>query len=475
MATLPQSVPWFGARFGRISRPFWGGIILVAVAVIWWLDYISGFEFSLIVAYLLPIFLATWMIGRAMGFAIAFLCVGAWMLSFADRHLFSHPLLFAWDGLLQLCMYLIFVLMLDRLKTALALADQRFVTVIEGLDSAVYVLHGVDGRLLYINSKGREAFGSGRPCTAQDIEQRLQVRWTDLAASSQEGGARTLEVQDSVTKAWYWLTVRQIRWVDGERVQLHIATDISARRHAEELARQQQEKDEITARLVTAGEMASLLAHELSQPLAAIASYNMGCVRRLSSGDWQAAELREAMEKSTAQAVRAGGIIQGVREFLHKREPDLAPCDINSVITEAALTVQNETAGHDVRARIDLDSGRPQVLADIIMLKQVLLNLIRNGVESMENVPPEGRELLVRSRVTGADTLQVDVADRGCGLPEELAGNPFRPFFTTKADGMGMGLQICRSIVEIHNGKIWAAANPGGGTVFYFTLGIARP
>jgi hypothetical protein len=77
--------------------------------------------------------------------------------------------------------------------------------------------------------------------------------------------------------------------------------------------------------------------------------------------------------------------------------------------------------------------------------------------------------------VTGADTLQVDVADRGCGLPEELAGNPFRPFFTTKADGMGMGLQICRSIVEIHNGKIWAAANPGGGTVFYFTLGIARP
>lgn len=474
MATIPQSVPWFGASLGRISPASWGGVILLLIAVVWWLDYVTGFEFSMMIAYLLPIFLATWTIGRAAGVATACVCVAAWTLSFASKHPFSHPFFFAWDGLLQLCIYLIFVFLLDRLKTALVHADQRFVTVIEGLESAVYVLRGADGNLLYINLKGREAFGSERPCTSQDIERRLQVNWADLAAAPEGAPARTLEVQDAVTKRWYWLTVRHIRWVDGERVQLHIATDITARKHAESLAREQQENDEATARLVVAGEMASLLAHELNQPLAAIASYNMGCVRRLITGDWQVAELREALEKSTAQAARAGSIIQGVREFLHKREPDLAPCDINGVIVEVVQTVQNETARHYVRARLDLEPGRPLVLADTIMLKQVLLNLIRNGVESMENVPPERRDLLVRSRLTGADTLQVDVADRGCGLPAELAGNPFKPFFTTKADGMGMGLQICRSIIEFHDGRISAAVNPGGGTVFQITLGVAR-
>jgi signal transduction histidine kinase len=102
------------------------------------------------------------------------------------------------------------------------------------------------------------------------------------------------------------------------------------------------------------------------------------------------------------------------------------------------------------------------------------MNLIRNGIESMAQVAAEQRELTVRSRVTGADALRVDIADRGCGLPPELAANPFRPFFTTKTDGMGMGLQICRSIIEFHHGKLWCEKNPGGGTVFSFTLGLTK-
>lgn len=475
MATLPQFIPWFGTPGERISRPFWGGIVFAATAMVWWLDYVTGFEVGIIVAYLLPVFLATWTIGRTAGVATACLCVAVWTLSFAGKQPSPDPLIFAWDGLVQFSVYLIFVLVLDRLKTALVHADQRFATVIEGLDSAVYVLRGLDGSLLYINPRGCEAFGSNGLCTAQDIERHLELRWADITAPCPHPAARSVEVQDSVTKKWYWLVVRQIRWVDSERVQLHIASDISARKHSEELVREQQEKDEITERLVTAGEMASLLAHELSQPLAAIANYNMGCVRRLNSGNWQVAELREAMEKSTAQAVRAGGIIQGVRQFLHKREPALAPRDINSVITEVAQTVHNETARHEVSTRLDLDPAQPQVRADAIMVKQVLLNLIRNGIEAMEQMPPGRRELLVRSRVTETGALQVDVADCGCGLPAELAANPFKPFFTTKADGMGMGLQICRSIIEFHGGKLWAAANPGGGTVFHFTLGAGKP
>jgi signal transduction histidine kinase len=473
MATLPQSVPWLGAPLERISRPVWWSIILLVVALVAWLDFLTGFEFSMGIAYLVPVSLATWAIGRVAGVATAILCLTTWTLSFATRHVYSHALYFAWDGMLQLCLYLIFVFVLDRLKAALAHADQRFVTAIEGLDSAVYVLRGGDGSVLYVNPKARETFGGEHPGASRDIERRLRVRWVGQDASSSEGAARNLEVQDADTKKWYWLSVRQIRWVDGETVQLHIATDISERKRAEELARERLEKDEITARLVTAGEMASLLAHELSQPLSAIANYNMGCVRRLASGDWRVADLREALEKSTAQAVRAGSIIRGVREFLHKREPDLVACDINGVIIDVVEAVQNEAARHHVRARLDLDPNPPQALADTIMLKQVLLNLIRNGLESMDEVPAERRELVVRSRATGADKLQIEVADHGPGLPAELADYPFKPFFTTKTDGMGMGLQICRSIIELHDGEIWAAPNPGGGTIFHFTLGVA--
>jgi C4-dicarboxylate-specific signal transduction histidine kinase len=468
-----QSFPWLDAQVGRFSRPQWAAIIVLLVGGVAWLDDVTGFEYSMRIAYLLPIFLATWMMGRAAGLLAAVLCVAAWALT--GDHLYLHPLQFAWNSLVQLCVFLVFATVLFRLRMALANADQRFVAVLEGLESAVYVVDEEGGDLLYMNPKGSEVFGREHPATAMDVERRFGVRPAELAASSNGAATQTLEVQDAVTKKWYWLTMRPIRWVNGRSVQLHIATDISERKRAEELARERQEKDEVTARLVTAGEMASLLAHELNQPLAAIANYNMGCVRRLASGEWHVAELREALEKSTAQAVRAGSIIQGVREFLHKREPDLVPCDINGMITDVAQTVQNETARHEVRTRLDLDPNRPQVLADTIMLKQVLLNLIRNGLESMDQVPAQQRELVLRSRLAGDDTLEVEVADRGAGLPAELAANPFRPFFTTKADGMGMGLQICRSIVELHDGKIWAAPNPGGGTVFHFTLGVARP
>jgi C4-dicarboxylate-specific signal transduction histidine kinase len=448
-------------------------VILLLIALVSGIDYVTGIEFSLGIAYLIPIFLATWILGRVAGIATACVCTMIWTLSFTAKQPFSHPFFFAWNALIELCVYSIFVLVVNRLNVALAQADQRFVTVIEGLDSAVFVLSAADYSLLYINPKGLEAFGEGRACTAQAIGERLRLRWADLAVP--RGGAATaLEVQDSITKNWYWHAVREIRWVDGRRVHLHIATNISARKQAEDAARQQQEKNEVTARLVTAGEMASLLAHELSQPLAAIVNYNMGCVRRLTSGDWKVDELRDAMEKSAAQATRAGSIIKGVREFLHKRAPDLSACDLNSLISDVAQTVQSETARRNVTLRLDLDPKQPQVLADPIMLKQVLLNLIRNGIDAMEQGSPQQRELLVRSCVTAAGAVQVDVADRGCGLPPELAANPFRPFFTTKPDGMGMGLQICRSIIEFHNGKLWAAANPGGGTVFSFTLGAAE-
>jgi signal transduction histidine kinase len=472
MLAIPTSHFWPGLYRDRGSRSLWLATILGLVAAIAGVDYLTGYETSLFVAYLVPIFLATWALGRMTGASVACLAVGLWLVAFASHPL--SPLLLAWEALLQLTVYIVFVIVLDRLKVAIAHADERFAAVLEGLDALVYVIRPGDGRLLYANQKCRDAFG-GAPRNAREIERRFRVRFAEFPPNSPHEPAVPVEVQDFATKKWHWLATQAIRWVDGGVVQLHIATDISARKQAEETARQHREKIEMSQRLITAGEMASLLAHELNQPLAAIANYNMGCVNRLRSGNWQARELLEAMEKSVVQARRAGSIIQRVREFLRKREPDLAPCDLAAMITEVSSMVNAEARRYGVHVRLGLDRGLPPAQADAIMIRQVILNLIKNGIESMQGTPAERRELQVHLSADSREALRVDVADRGCGLPAELAADSVRPFFTTKAYGMGMGLQICRSIIELHGGRLWATPNPDGGTVFHFTLAAARP
>jgi hypothetical protein len=472
MLAIPTSHFWPGLYRDRGSRLLWLATILGLVAAIAGVDYLTGYEISLFVAYLVPIFLATWALGRMTGASVACLAVGLWVVAFASHPL--SPFLLAWEALLQLAVYIVFVIVLDRLKVAIAHADERFAAVLEGLDALVYVIRPGDGRLLYANQKCRDAFG-GAPRNASEIERRFRVRFAEFPPNSPHEPAVPVEVQDFATKKWHWLATQAIRWVDGGVVQLHIATDISTRKQAEETARQHREKIEMSQRLITAGEMASLLAHELNQPLAAIANYNMGCVNRLRSGNWQARDLLEAMEKSVVQARRAGSIIQRVREFLRKREPDLAPSDLTEMIAEVAGLIRAEAARHAINLRFDLDSRLPKALADGIMIRQVLINLIRNAIEAMQAVPVTQRDLLVHSFAESPDTLHVEIADRGPGLPPALAESPFPPLFTTKADGMGMGLQICRSIVEFHGGRLWATENPGGGAVFHFTLAVAKP
>jgi C4-dicarboxylate-specific signal transduction histidine kinase len=259
-----------------------------------------------------------------------------------------------------------------------------------------------------------------------------------------------------------------MRWIDGRPASLHFATDVTDRRRAEDLARQQQERLEMISRLTTLGEMASTLAHEINQPLAAIANYCMGCVRRLRSGDWKREELLDALEKTSAQAERAGGIILRAREFLRKPAPAPALCDLDSVVSAVARMMEQEAVRRGARVRVE--PCRLRVYADQTMIEQVLLNLARNGLEAMEFTPEPLRVLEIRSTVHDAGLVRIEVADRGSGLSAQHMDNLFTPFFTTKPDGLGMGLHICRSIVERHGGKLWAAPRPGGGSVFQFTL-----
>ncbi|PWC84390.1 histidine kinase [Azospirillum sp. TSH100] len=258
--------------------------------------------------------------------------------------------------------------------------------------------------------------------------------------------------------------------------------DITERKHAEELARQQQERLQQTSRLITMGEMASTLAHELNQPLSAIASYCTGCLNRLRSDrcDTQevVAEVSGALEKLAAQAKRAGLVVRRIHDFVRKRDPKVAPCSLAEVLEDCVGLAGSDAARLGVRVELDAPADLPLVTGDRILLQQVVLNLMRNGIEAMARTPRADRRLTVTVRQTGGDggeeagrLLLTEIRDHGCGIAPEVADRLFSPFFTTKREGMGMGLNICRSIVEHHRGRLWFET-AAAGTRFLFTLPV---
>ncbi len=253
--------------------------------------------------------------------------------------------------------------------------------------------------------------------------------------------------------------------------------DVTARKRAEELALQQQEKLQATSRLVTMGEMASSLAHELNQPLAAITSYTAGCLNKLESGVFANSELKEALGKLGVQAQRAGRIIRRVHDFVRKSEPKLAPCNLVEIIDDSLGLIESSAKLVNVRVVREIELFPGELMGDRVMLEQVLLNLLRNAVEAMSGgaTTQERRVLTVRLAQPDELHIQIRVVDRGPGIPREIRENLFTPFFTTKSSGMGMGLNICRSIIEFHRGRLWFEDNPEGGTVFIISLPVVKP
>lgn len=248
--------------------------------------------------------------------------------------------------------------------------------------------------------------------------------------------------------------------------------DITERKQAEERAKAQEASLQRTARLVTMGEMASTLAHELNQPLAAISSYAAGSLNMIRSGRAKPEELDSALEKLGAQARRAGQIIRRVHDFVRKSEPRIVACDAEPILRESVEFAQAEARKHKISLRLDLPPSLPPVAADPILIQQVLLNLIRNGAEAMAQTRRQDRVLSLSAAPNG-EAVQIRVEDRGAGVPEALRERLFEPFVSTKPDGMGMGLNICRSIMELHKGRLEVSPRAGGGTVFTLQLPLA--
>jgi PAS domain S-box-containing protein len=246
--------------------------------------------------------------------------------------------------------------------------------------------------------------------------------------------------------------------------------DMTAAKRAQEKLHQAQAELAHVTRVTTLGELTASIAHEVNQPLAAVITNGEACLRWLGNERPDLAEARGAVARIIRDGNRASEVIRRLRALTKKTDPHKTPLDINDVVYDVVALVQREVLSHRVRLRFDLDADLPPVFGDQVQLQQVIMNLMMNGIEAMAGVTERPRELLIRSRRHEGGHVLVAVQDSGIGIDSEHLDRLFTAFFTTKTDGMGMGLSICRSIVEAHGGEMWASLNDGPGATFQFTI-----
>jgi signal transduction histidine kinase len=455
---LPGLAPPGAAASGRRNAVAFT-IYLVLVGLVAVVDYETGYDVRLATLYLFPICLATWRLGGAAGTFMAVASTFAWIFSFHSLHPYTSDAFFYWEALSKAVTYIFVVWLVARLRGALAHADARFVTVLEGLAAAVFVEDARDGRVLFANPRYREKFG-GRAG-------RDDARPGFLPADLRSDFAG--EIQDAGAQKWFLVRSRPLRWVDGRPVTLRLLSDITEEKRVRELMERHRDALHRSSRLAALGEFASAIAHEINQPLTAIATYNNTCLRLLESGRGDSAELRQAMEKCRDQARRAGAIIQRLRELLRHPVPAFGAQDLNAVARAARAAIEPEAVEGGVTVELALASKLPVVRADPLLIEQVLLNLMRNAIDAMQGLAQGLRRVTLSSVARADGSVELSVADRGPGLAAEVREQLFLPFVSDKPGGLGLGLSICRSVVESHGGEIRCDSD-ASGTRFAMTL-----
>jgi len=265
------------------------------------------------------------------------------------------------------------------------------------------------------------------------------------------------------------LAVGEVGW-HGIRRFIGLIRDLTDDKRAEE-RRLRQHTDMITAsRLATMGEMAAAIAHEINQPLAAIATYASAAERLLNAGPENIGDVKTALASVKAQAHRAGEIIRKLRTFVKPQIASLEAKDLKQVIEEIRALAELDARANSISLEIDIADNLPEVIADGLQIQQVVLNLLRNGIDAMLDCDPADRRLELQGYISAPDEVRIDVIDKGHGIPQSVRDNLFNPFFTTKSGGMGMGLAISQTIVKSHGGHLGFEDNPGGGTTFFVSL-----
>ena len=383
-----------------------------------------------------------------------------------------------------------------RVREQLAASHERFTAVLEALDASISVAPLGNNELLFANKLYRLWFGSeahghlqlvaeaGVPAlTHSDETQDTVDAFAGLPINDlPEKEAESAEIYLGSLGRWLEVRTRYMSWVDGRLAQMVIATDITARRLAEEQAEVQAVRAQASSRLITMGEMASSVAHELNQPLTAINNYCNGMVSRIKSHQITEDELLGALEKTGRQAHRAGQIIQRIRSFVKRSEPNRTIASVSTMVAEAVELAEIELRRRNVKLTQYVAPNLPNVMVDPILIEQVLLNLLKNAAESVDTAQKPTALRLVKLRVAPAmvedkPVIEFKVSDSGHGIAPEVMARLYEAFYSTKPEGMGIGLSLCRSIVESHLGRMKAENLYNGDTAIgcCFTFWIPNP
>ena len=365
-----------------------------------------------------------------------------------------------------------------RAESLLRESEQRFALVVDGAKDGVWDWD-LRANTLYTSPRMREILEIEKADTQSvaaalaervrpDEYEPVRERWR----AHLRGTDPYFEVEYRVRAGdgtYRWVLARSASVRDGNGALCRMVgslSDITARKRAEEEARQRQAELAHVQRVSAMGEMAAGLAHELNQPLAAIVNYARGCARRLADAG-AAPDLLEALDRIAVEALRAGEVVHSLRRVVRKEPPRGSEMDLNEVVRGAMALVRPEADGREVVLRLELEPHLPHLRADRIQIEQVILNLLRNALEAISKQPGA---VSLRTELVDGCAARVTISDTGDGIPAQLRERMFTPFFTTKAGGLGMGLSISRTIVEAHGGRLEAEVNPGTGMTFSFTV-----
>ena len=362
----------------------------------------------------------------------------------------------------------------NRIREQLSASYERFTTVLEALDASVSVTPLGSTELLFANKLYRQWFGNQSDGHLNLVTQAGMLK-TDAPSQDEsvddlmgmpsesltQAGSENSEIYLPGLNKWLEVRSRYLNWVDGRLAQMVISTDITARRQAKEQADLQAERAQSASRLITMGEMASSVAHELNQPLTAISNYCTGMVSRIKGKQISEEELLTALEKTSRQAQRAGQIIQRIRSFVKRSETNKVVSHIAPIVTEAVELADIELRRRRVQLSLYMSDRISSILVDPILIEQVLINLLKNAAEAIEHAdrPLEQRKVelqIVPKIIEAQPVVEFSVTDSGVGMSPEVMSRVFEAFYTTKKEGMGIGLNLCRTIIESHQGRMQA-------------------
>jgi PAS domain S-box-containing protein len=443
--------------------------------------------------YQLPIvavILSAWYGGRGPGVLASLLCAAGvlyWLIPPVDSFVLTPEFELAFFLFLGICALLVESAAARwRVERALQESERRFRLMAETIPEVLWTATAAPARVLYVSPRYEEIWG--RPggellrdpqawIAAVDPKQREETRAAWVRWLAGEAGER-LDLSFRILRPdgearWVHHRATLVRDARGRPERASgIAADVTEEKRSQEALAEARTELAHVARLTTLGELTASIAHEVNQPLGAMVANAAACQSWLDARPAETARARRTLDRIVADGRRAGEVIARIRALVERQPPRRAAVAVNDVIADALALAQQQLRTSGVQLATRLAPDLPPVLGDRIQLQQVMLNLIVNAVDAMAAVRDRPRELAIASRADGAQAVLVEVGDSGQGLQAEGATHLFEAFYTTKEDGLGMGLSISRSIVEAHGGRLWAAPNAPHGAVFRFSLPV---